>query len=62
MSLSRLLAKAAGKPLPEWMEDHDLEPYLGSSLKGVADIDWSDTTEKEELLGALVPQRQDLIH
>mgnify|MGYP001260955125 CR=1 FL=1 len=54
VSLSRLLAKAAGKPLAEWMEEHDLEPYLGSSLKGVAEIDWSNATEKEELLGALV--------
>ncbi len=54
VSLSRLLAKAAGKPLAEWMEEHDLEPYLGSSLKGVADIDWSNASEKEELLGALV--------
>ncbi|MGH3305515.1 MAG: IS1182 family transposase [Streptosporangiaceae bacterium] len=54
VNLSRLLAKAAGKPLPEWMEEHDLEPYLGSSLKGVAEIDWSDRIQKEELLGALV--------
>lgn len=54
VSLSRLLAKAAGKPLPEWMAEHDLEPYLGVSMKGVADIDWSSETEKEELLGALV--------
>jgi hypothetical protein len=54
VSLSRLLAKAAGKPLAEWMEEHDLEPYLGSSLKGVAKIDWSDRSQKEEVLGALV--------
>jgi len=54
VSLSRLLAKAVGKPLREWMEEHDLEPYLASSLKGVAAIDWSDGIEKEELLGALV--------
>lgn len=58
VSLGRLLAKAAGKPLPEWMEAHDLEPYLGSSVKGVADIDWGDDKEKEELLGALVADAQ----
>lgn len=54
VSLCRLLAKAAGVPLSEWMTKHDLEPYLGSSLKGEADIDWSNSTEKEELLGGLV--------
>ena len=54
VSLSRLLAKIAARPLAEWMAGHDLEPYLGASVKGVADIDWSSETEKEELLGALV--------
>jgi hypothetical protein len=54
VNLSRLLAKVAGKPLAEWMAKHDLEPYLGASVKGMADIDWSSETEKEELLGALV--------
>jgi hypothetical protein len=54
VNLSRVLAKVVGRPLSEWMAEHDLEPYLGASVKGVADIDWSSEREKEELLGALV--------
>jgi transposase len=53
LSLSRVLAKLAGRPLADWMAAHELEPYLGVSVKGVADIDWSSESEKEELLGAL---------
>lgn len=54
VSVSRLLARSAGRPLAEWMAEHDLEPYLAASVKGAADIDWSSESEKEELLGALV--------
>jgi DDE family transposase/transposase-like protein DUF772 len=61
VSLSRLLAKTAGRSLPEWMAEHDLEPYLGASVKGVADIDWWSETEKEELLGALVADARRLL-
>lgn len=61
VKLSRLLAKAAGKPLAQWMAEHDLEAYLESSVKGAAAIDWSSETEKEELLGALVADAQRLL-
>ena len=54
VSLSRVLARSAGRSLADWMAERDLEPYLAASVKGAADIDWSSESEKEELLGALV--------
>lgn len=61
VSLSRVLAKAAGKPLAGWMAEHDLEPYLAASVKGAVDINWASQTEKEELLGALVADAKRLL-
>ena len=48
------LADAEQKDPKEWMLSHALERYLAPSLKGSADIDWSDDTQKNATIRSLV--------
>jgi hypothetical protein len=50
----RLLARRSGQQLERWARGKDLAHYLGSSVKGEADIDWDDAEAREALLGQLV--------
>ena len=61
VSVARLLAKLSAKSLPEWAHEHGLSAYLGSSLKGEADIDWSREAEKEGLLTRLAADAERVI-
>jgi hypothetical protein len=54
LAVTRLLAKASGKPVEKWAAEHDLGAYLASSIKSEADIDWTSGAEKQAFLGALV--------
>ncbi len=58
LSVMRLLAKAAGKPLEKWAAEHDLSAYLASSIKAEADLDWGSEEEKQAFLGVLVEDAQ----
>lgn len=58
LAVTRLLAKASGKPLEKWAAEHDLSSYLASSIKSEADIDWTSEADKQAFLGALVEDAQ----
>ena len=58
LAVTRLLAKASGKPVEKWAAEHDLSAYLASSIKSEADIDWTSEAEKQAFLGALVEDAQ----
>ena len=53
VSVARLVAKLSGQKLEQWAQEHELSAYVGSSLKGEANIDWSSEAEKEALLTRL---------
>ena len=42
VKLLRVLAAVEQAPVREWAQAPGYERYLGSSVKGEADIDWSD--------------------
>jgi hypothetical protein len=50
VAVARSLAKLSRKSLEEWAYEHGLNAYVGSSVKGEADIDWSSESEKEQFL------------
>lgn len=52
--LGRALAKEAHADVEDWLRAHALERYTHSSLKGSADLDWSDEAAKEALLTSVV--------
>lgn len=52
--LGRALAQEAKEDTEEWLRAHDLGRYTHSSLKGSADLDWSDEAAKEALLTEVV--------
>ncbi len=44
-----------------WAESHDLGRYFGSSLKGSADLDWSDPAARHALLTEIVTDARRLL-
>ncbi len=54
VTVMRVLAKRSGQPLERWARSKELAHYLGSSLKGEADLDWDDAEARAALLGQLV--------
>jgi len=51
----RALAKQAGEPLAAWAERHGFGRYVsGPSLKGQAEIDWSDRRQRRQFLQEVV--------
>jgi hypothetical protein len=44
-----------------WARKRGLERYFGSSIKGEAELDWSDQTQREEFLGGLVADAEQLL-
>lgn len=55
--LARALARALGEPVDDWAARNGLQRYLGdrtSSLKGGADLDWSQPALRQEFLGEIV--------
>src|SRR3954453_5410672 len=55
MKLARVLAKLSGQPLAAWTAAQGYGRYVGqTSLKGTAEIDWSDASERRRFLGEIV--------
>lgn len=62
VKLARVLAKLAGQPLAAWAEAQGYERYVGqTSLKGTAEIDWSDASERRRFLGEIVADADRLL-
>lgn len=59
--LIRALAARAGRKPEEWAREHDLERYVGSSLKGEAAIDWEDPHAREVFLQGVVADAERLL-
>ena len=47
VQVARALARVDGKGVKGWGLAHDLEGYLGSSVKGEAGIDWDNKNERQ---------------
>lgn len=52
--LAGVLARILDRPMEEWVSDHDLGRYFGSSIKGESDVDWSDDESKRTFLSSIV--------
>jgi len=62
VKLARVLAKLAGQALEAWAEEQGYGRYVGqTSLKGTAEIDWSDATERRRFLGEIVADADRLL-
>src|SRR3712207_1697252 len=62
VELARVLAKLAGQPLTAWAEEQGYGRYVGqTSLKGTAEIDWSDASERRRFLAAIVADADRLL-
>jgi transposase len=62
VQLARELAKLAGQPLTGWAEAHGYGRYVGqTSLKGTAEIDWSDAEQRRRFLGEIVADADRLL-
>jgi hypothetical protein len=59
--LAEALAKKQGKSKPEWLREIGLGRYTQLSVKGSADIDWSDKAAKEGLLTEIVAEARKLL-
>jgi transposase len=60
--LARVLAKLAGQPLTAWAEAQGYGRYVGpASLKGTAEVDWGDATERRQFLGEIVADADRLL-
>ena len=62
VKLARVLAKLSGQPLAGWAEEQGYGRYVGqTSLKGTAEIDWSDVKERRRFLGEIVADADRLL-
>jgi transposase len=62
VKLARVLAKLAGQPLTAWAEAQGYGRYVGAtSLKGTAEIDWSDAEQRRRFLGEIVADADRLL-
>jgi transposase len=62
VKLARVLAKLGGQPLATWAEAHGYGRYVGpTSLKGTAEIDWSDPEQRRRFLGEIVADADRLL-
>lgn len=59
--LARQLAKEQRQSEKEYLQEAGLDRYTGSSLKGSADIDWSDETARVALLTEIVRDARALL-
>ena len=60
--LARVLATLAGQPLAVRAEEHGYGRYVGpTSLKGTAEIDWGDASERRRFLGEIVADADRLL-
>jgi hypothetical protein len=62
VKLARVLAKLSGQPLAAWAVEHGYGRYVGeTSLKGTAEIDWSDAAQRRRFLGEIVTDADRLL-
>jgi len=62
VQLARVLARQAGEPLVPWAAAQGLGRYVrGPSLKGQAEIDWSEATARRQFLGEIVADADRLL-
>jgi hypothetical protein len=59
--LGRAIARTQEYTLDDFLHAHDLHRYTSASLKGSADIDWSDEAAKEALLTQVVADAKRLL-
>jgi DDE family transposase len=59
--LVRALAAGAGQEPEAWGRAHDLGRYFGPSLKGSADLDWSDPEARHQFLAEIVTDARRLL-
>lgn len=61
LSAMRALARLNHEPLQKWAQRQGLQRYLGSSLKGEANIDWDDQEARRALLTEEVKDAQSVL-
>jgi len=62
VKLARVLAKLSGQAVAAWALEHGYGRYAGhTSLKGTAEIDWSDANERRRFLGEIVADADRLL-
>jgi transposase len=62
VKLGRVLAKLSGQPQTVWAEAQGYGRYVGpTSLKGTAEIDWGDASERRQFLGEIVSDAERLL-
>lgn len=61
VKLIRALAQREGEEQESWASARGLSRYFGTSLKGEADIDWDDPTQRRQLLGDIVAEADSLL-
>lgn len=61
VKLVRALAKVEGITPQEWGHAHDLGRYFASSIKGAAEIDWSDKSARGVFLTSIVADAKRLL-
>jgi hypothetical protein len=60
--LIRALAKRQRLPPEVWAEAHTFSRYFAPSLKGSADLDWSDADARDTFLSQIVADARRLLH
>ena len=61
VKLGRAMAAAGGEEVCDWAEKHDLSRYFSSSIKGTAEIDWSDREARKAFLTGIVGDAKRLL-
>src|SRR3954447_2123434 len=62
VKLARVLAKLSGQVVGVWAEAQGYGRYVGqTSLKGAAEIDWGDASERRRFLGEIVADADRLL-
>lgn len=59
--LIRELAQQAGQKPQRWAEKRGWSRYFGSSIKGEAELDWSDSAQRNQFLKGLVEDAERLL-
>ena len=59
--LVRALAAAVGQEPEAWAQEHDLGRYFAASVKGSADLDWSDPEARNQFLAEIVADARRLL-
>jgi Transposase DDE domain len=59
--LVRALAGPVGQEAAAWAQEHDLGRYFSASLKGSADLDWSDPEARNQFLAEIVTDARRLL-